>query len=323
VTPRTAGILLVGAVAGACLLSVLIGSGGGDRAAVFDVDHPFHAVYRARAERTLLAIAVGAALALAGVCLQGITRNPLADPGILGLNAGASLAMVIAVSAGTTRLRDQVWAAFVGAAVAAVAVWAIGSRGRAGASPLTLAVAGAAVTAAVTSWTYGLLLVDRPTIQAFRLWQVGTVGGRTVDVLQVGLPFLLVGAGSAIAGARTLDALALGDDLARGLGRRLTRDRAVIGVAAVLLAGTATALAGPIGFVGLIVPHAVRSLVGPGHRRLLPLSALGGALLLLLADTAGRVVLPPQELQVGIMTAVVGAPVLAALVRRSPGRVVR
>ena len=177
---------------------------------------------------------------------------------------------------------------------------------------MKLAITGAALSAGLASWTTGLLLADRRTMESFRFWQVGTIGGRGFDVLVVGLPFLVVGALLALAGARLLNTLALGDDLARGLGRRTTRDRLVIALAIVLLAGTATALAGPIAFVGLVVPHVVRALVGPDHARVLPFSMLAGAALVVVADTVGRVVLPPSEVQVGIMAAAVGVPVFLA-----------
>ena len=184
---------------------------------------------------------------------------------------------------------------------------------------MKLAITGAAITAALGSWTSGVLLTDRQTMEVFRFWQVGTVGGRGFDVLMTGLPFLVVGAVLALGGARLLNALALGDDLARGLGRHLVRDRLALGIAIVLLAGGATALAGPIAFVGLIVPHGVRAVVGPDHVRVLPFSIGCGAVLVALADTVGRVVLPPTEVQVGIMTAVVGVPAFLWLLRR--GRV--
>lgn len=311
----TLGVLTVACVAVAA--SVLVGSRWVELAALSDRDHPLHGIYAARIERTVLALCVGAALGLAGALMQGLTRNPLADPGILGVNAGACLAMVLAISVlGVSDLRHYLWFAFAGAAAAAVLVHAIASLGRDGATPVKLAIAGAALTAAVQSWTNGLLLIDRSTLESFRLWQVGTVGGRGFDVLVVGLPFLAVGLVLALTGARLLNALALGEDLARGLGRRTTLDRLVIGVAIVLLAGTATALAGPIAFAGLIVPHAVRALVGPDHVRLLPLSAAVGAVLIVGADTVGRVVLPPTEVQVGIMSALVGVPFFLWLVRR-------
>jgi len=315
-TPYAAAAL-VAVVVVAAAASVTIGSRVVPLDAVLDPGHPLRAVVDARVERTLLALAVGAALGLAGACMQGLTRNPLADPGILGINAGACLAMVLALSVlGVSELSSYVWFAFLGAAVAAVVVHLVASLGREGATPVKLAIAGAAVTAAVTSWTSGVLLIDRNTMETFRFWQVGTVGGRGLDVLQLGLPFLLVGVVMALSGARVLDALALGEDLARALGRRTVVDRIVIGGAIVLLAGTATALAGPIAFVGLMAPHAVRAVVGNSHVVLLPLSALAGAALVVVPDTVGRVVLPPAEVQVGIMTAVVGVPVFLALVRR-------
>ena len=266
----------------------------------------------------VLSIAVGAALGLAGALMQGLTRNPLADPGILGVNAGATFAMVIGMTAlGLTSMGQFLPMAFLGAAAAAVLVHAIASLGRDGATPMKLAITGAALTAGLASWTTGLLLADRKTMESFRFWQVGTIGGRGLEVLLTGLPFLVIGALLALTGARLLNTLALGDDLARGLGRRTTRDRLVIALAIVLLAGTATALAGPIAFVGLVVPHVVRSLVGPDYARVLPFSMLAGAALVVVADTVGRVVLPPSEVQVGIMAAVVGVPVFLALIRRT------
>jgi iron complex transport system permease protein len=310
-------VILVGAAVAVLTASVFVGARSTPWSALFDATHPLHGVLQARLDRTVLAVVVGAALGLAGACLQGLTRNPLADPGILGLNAGASFAMVVGISyLGISALHSYVWLAFLGAAAAAVLVHGIASMGRDGASPAKLTIAGAALTAALTSWTSGVLLIDRKTMETFRLWQVGTVGGRALDVLMVGLPFVVVGAALVLLGARRLNTLALGDDLARGLGRRTGVDRLVLGVAVVLLAGTATALAGPIAFVGLIVPHGVRLLVGPNYGRVLPFSAGFGALLTVLADTVGRVVLPPAEVQVGIMTAVVGVPVFLVLVRR-------
>ncbi len=318
---RTGTPIATAALVAAALLvvsaSVLVGARTVSWAALLDTGHPLHVIYQARVERTALALAVGAALGLAGACMQGLTRNPLADPGILGVNAGASFAMVLGISyLGVSDLHGHLWLAFGGAAVAAVLVHAIASMGRDGASPMKLAIAGAALTAAVSSWTSGVLLIDRKTMETFRMWQVGTVGGRGFDVLLTGLPFLVVGAALALAGARLLNTLALGDDLARGMGRRTATDRLMMGGAIVLLSGGATALAGPIAFVGLIVPHGVRALVGSDYARVLPLSAGFGALLTVLADTVGRVVLPPAEVQVGIMTAVVGVPVFLYLIRR-------
>ena len=315
-TPATTAIL-VAAVVGVSVASVLLGARWMDPSAVFDTSHPMHGVAGARVDRTLLGLAVGAALGLVGALMQGLTRNPLADPSILGINAGASFAMVLAISAfGISELQSYVWFAFAGAAAAMVLVHAVAAVGRDGATPVKVAIAGAALTAAATSWTSGVLLTDRKTIESFRLWQVGTIAGRGTDVLVSVLPFLVVGVVLGLACTRSLNALALGDDLARGLGRKVGVDRLLVGLAIVLLAGGATALAGPIAFIGLIVPHAVRAVVGPDYRRVLPLSLGYGAVLLLAADVVGRVVLPPSEIQVGIMTAIVGVPFFLGLVRR-------
>jgi iron complex transport system permease protein len=305
-------------LAGAGLLSLLVGANAVPFDALRVTGHPARAIVEARLERTLLGFAVGAALGLAGALMQGLTRNPLADPGILGVNAGATFAMVVGMTMfGLDALGQFLPLAFVGAAVAAVLVHAVASVGREGATPMKLAITGAALSAGLASWTTGLLLADRKTMESFRFWQVGTIGGRGLDVLVVGLPFLVAGAVLALAGARLLNTLALGEDLARGLGRRTTRDRLVIALAIVLLAGTATALAGPIAFVGLVVPHVVRALVGPDHAHVLPFSMLAGAALVVVADTLGRIVLPPSEVQVGVMAAAVGVPVFIGLVRRT------
>jgi iron complex transport system permease protein len=310
-------VVLLGALVVVSVASVLIGSRWIPVTTIFDPSDPLHAIVTTRIDRTLLGLVIGGALGMVGALMQGLTRNPLADSGILGINAGAAFAMVLAISAfGVSDLGTYVWFAFAGAAAAMVLVHAVASLGRDGATPMKIAIAGAALTAALGSWTQGILLTDRKTIESFRMWQVGTVGGRDSEVLLLGLPFLVVGALLGFASIRSLNALALGDDLARGLGRRVAVDRAVIGLAVVLLAGAATALAGPIAFVGLIVPHAVRAVVGPDYRQVLPLSLGYGAVLTVAADVVGRVVLPPSEVQVGIMTAVIGVPVFLGLVRR-------
>ena len=321
-TSRGATAALVAAVALGCALSMLVGaqlvplsevwaaittSGGG----------PLQAIAEARIPRTVVAVIAGSALGLAGALMQGLTRNPLADPGILGINAGSALAMVLAISVfGVRSLSGYIWFALAGAAIAAVLVHAIAGMGRDGATPVKLAVAGAAMTAGLTSWMTALLLINRNTMDIFRFWQVGTVAGRDFDVVWPVLPFALVGASLALTGGRLLNLLALGDDLARGLGRRTTIDRVVVGLAIVLLCGASTALAGPIAFVGLTVPHIARAFVGGDYARVLPWSMGLGALLVVVADTLGRVVLPPTEVQVGIMTAALGAPFFLVLIRR-------
>lgn len=306
-------VLLLAAAAA----SVLVGSLPVPPAAVLDPSHPLHPVTEARIDRTVLGVVVGVALGVAGACLQGLTRNPLADPGILGINAGASMAMVVAMAwFGIASVPGFVLVAFLGAAAAMVLVHGVAALGRDGATPGRVTIAGAAVTAALTSLVSAVLLLDQQTMESFRYWQVGTLGGRSLAVVLDALPVLGCGLLLALASVRRLDALALGDDLAAGLGTSVVRSRLLVGLAATLLAGGATALAGPIGFVGLLVPHAGRLLAGPAHSRVLPLSAVLGAVLVLLADTAGRVVLPPSEVQVGIMTAIVGLPAFVWLLRR-------
>lgn len=312
-----AAVLVLGL---AVVASATIGATSVDPVALWTPEHPDHGIAAARIDRTALGAVVGAALALSGALLQGLTRNPVADPGILGINAGASMAVVLSISVlGVGTTVGYVWAALLGAAVAGVLVHTVAAVGPGGATPVKIAVSGAAVTAAVTSLTSAFLLTDRAAMTSFRFWSVGTLGGRDWSVLSAGLPFLVVGLVLALAGARLLDALALGDDVARGLGGRMHRDRVVVGLAAVLLAGTATALAGPIAFVGLVVPHVIRAVTGPRHAALLLWSAVVGAALVLLADTAGRVLAPPSEVQVGVMAALVGLPFFLVLVRRIRG----
>lgn len=270
-----------------------------------------------RVPRTLAGLVVGAALGVSGVLVQGVTRNPLGDPGILGVNAGASLAAVVAIGVlGVTALLGYVAFAFVGAAVAACVVYAVGSMGPGGADPIKLTLAGAAVSALLGSLTSAMVLLDRTSLEEYRFWVVGSLAGVDGAALLQALPFLVLGLILAVAMARPLNSVALGDDLARSLGTRLWLVRAVSALAVVLLAGAATAVAGPIGFVGVAVPHIARVLVGPDHRWVVPWSAVLAPILLLVADIVGRVVARPEELQVGVVTALVGAPFFIFLVRR-------
>ena len=270
-----------------------------------------------RLPRTLVGLLVGAALGLSGAILQGATRNPLADPGILGINAGATLCVVLGISVfGITQLSGYVWLAFLGAGAAMLVVYLVASLGREGATPVKLALAGAAVTAALTSVTSAILITNVETLDQIRFWQVGALTGRTTDILLQVTPFILAGIVLALCTSRILDGLALGDDVARGLGLKVQRSRALVGLAAVILAGAATAAAGPIAFVGLTVPHLARAFTGPNYRWILPYSMLLAPILLLGADIIGRIIVPPGELQVGIVTAALGAPFFIALVRR-------
>ncbi|WP_435863100.1 FecCD family ABC transporter permease [Streptomyces tendae] len=274
-----------------------------------------------RFPRTLLAVVVGAALGLSGTVMQGVTRNPLADPGILGVNMGASLAVVTAIAHfQLASASGYIWVAMGGAALTAGFVYAVGSLGRGGATPLKLALAGAAISAALASLVSAVVLPRSDISDTFRLWQIGGVGGASYGQLGSVAPFLAVGFVLCLASARALNSLALGDDLAAGLGERVALVRAVAALGAVVLCGASTAVAGPIAFVGLLVPHTCRLLAGVDHRWLLPLSALGGAVLLTAADVVGRVVARPAEIDVGILTAILGAPFFIHIVRRQKVR---
>ena len=270
-----------------------------------------------RIPRTVLGVLVGIALGLAGALVQGFTRNPLGDPGLLGVNAGAALFVVVGIYLfGVGSLFGYVWFAFAGALVASVAVFLIGTRAPGGATPVSLALAGAAMSFLMQALTSAIVLLDEPSLDAYRFWVVGSLAGRDADVAGQVVWFIVAGIVLALASAPALNALSLGDDVAASLGHSVRRTRLVGVVAITLLAGAATAACGPIVFLGLIVPHVVRAFTGPDHRWLLPASGLAGAVLLLLADVVGRVVARPGELQVGIVVAVLGGPFFIALVRR-------
>ncbi|WP_420096506.1 FecCD family ABC transporter permease [Brevibacterium sediminis] len=274
-----------------------------------------------RIPRTLLAVCVGAALGVSGAVMQGVTRNPLADPGILGVNTGASLAVVIGIAFfGLSTAEDYIWFAIAGAAVTAVFVYAIGSLGRQGATPLKLALAGAATAAALSSFISAVVLPRGDIADLARDWQIGGVGGVTMDSVLLIVPFLIGGFLVSVWCGPGLNALALGDELAAGLGQHVGLTRALSAAGAVVLCGAATAVAGPIGFLGLVIPHACRLLIGVDHRWLLPFSAVTGAGLLTASDILGRIVARPAELDVGILTALIGAPFFIAIVRRQKVR---
>lgn len=282
-----------------------------------------------RLPRTVVAVAVGAALALAGALMQALTRNPLADPGILGVNAGASLAVVLGVVLGVgTGLSSYVWCAFAGAAVAGAGVYLLAGTGAGGggagggagsASPARLALAGVTVSAALAAVTEAVILSDQRAFNEFRFWVAGSFEGRGWDVLVSVGPFLLVGAVLALALGPALNALSMGEETGKALGVRPGRVRFAALVAVTLLAGGATAAAGPIGFVGLAAPMLARAWVGHDHRWVAGLSLLLGPVWVLSADMLARVVIAPEETQVGVVAALVGAPLFVAVVRR--GRV--
>ena len=274
-------------------------------------------VWDLRVPRTLLGLMVGAALGVSGALIQGHTRNPLGDPGLLGVTAGASFAVVLAITLlGVGTPSGYVWFAFAGALAGTVAVFVLGSVGRGGATPVTLALAGSALSALLFALVRAMLVTDSDSLDSFRFWVVGALAGRGADVAWQVAPFIAAGLVLALLNAPALDLLGMGEDVARGLGQQVWLAR-VLGLAAVtLLAGAATAACGPIAFVGLVVPHVVRAVTGPAHRWLVPCSGLLGAALLLSADVLGRVVARPGELQVGIVLALVGSPFFVALVRR-------
>jgi iron complex transport system permease protein len=285
----------------------------------FDAASTEHLIIRTlRVPRAAVAALVGAALAVAGALMQGLTRNPLADPGILGIETGAALGVVAAVFfLGIGSLAVYALFAFAGAALTAIAVYTLGSLGRGGPTPLKITLAGAALTALLSSLTTGILIFNQRTLEEVRFWLAGSVAGRDLSLLLQAAPYLLVGLVLALALGRQITTISLGDDIARGLGQRTGWVKGLSAIATVLLAGGAVAVAGPIGFVGLVIPHVVRFLVGVDYRWILPYAALVGATFLLLADVAARLVLRPTELPLGVMTALIGGPWANTPCRRS------
>ena len=268
-----------------------------------------------RVSRTVLGLLVGAALGLAGAVLQALTRNPLADPGLLGINAGASAAVVTAISfLGVTSLSGYVWFAFLGAAAVGAMVWFLG--GSRGATPVRLALAGTAISAALYGYLQAVMILDDAALNRMRFWTVGSLSSATDSTIAQVLPFLLAGSVLALALARPLNAVAMGDDTAKALGANLNRTRALSMLAATVLSGAATAACGPIVFVGLMIPHVVRSFTGPDLRWILPYATILSPVLLLGSDILGRIIARPAEVQVGIVTALIGGPVFIFLVRR-------
>lgn len=274
-------------------------------------------IHAYRIPRTLLGIVVGGALGLAGALMQALTRNPLADPGILGVTMGASSGVVVGlVFFGVGSVLGQIWFALAGAAIIAAVVYTLGSSGKRNATPERLVLAGAAVTAVLFASCQALLLTHPDAYNSYRYWNVGSLTGRGYDVLWPVLPFVVAGIVLTFLLVRPLNALAMGDELAGALGAHPGRVRVVGALAATLLCGAATAAAGPIAFVGLAIPHVARLLVGPDQRWVLPYSLVFAPILLVGADVVGRVVAPPSEIQVAIVTAVIGVPVFIALCRK-------
>ncbi|MEM8707235.1 MAG: iron ABC transporter permease [Actinomycetota bacterium] len=305
------------------LLSLRCGSLEIDNAtawnALFDYDDTVQGqivVRELRVPRTMLGAVAGACLAVAGAITQGVTRNPLGAPSILGVNTGASFAIVTAIFlGGVVSPEGYVWFAFLGAAGAAVLVYAVASVGPGGATPVKLALAGVVITALLGAWTTSLLLLDQETLDQARFWLAGSIAGRGTEELELLWPIIIVALVGGMSLGRQVNLLSMGEDVAAGLGQRVNLVRGSSAVVVVALAGGAVAIAGPVGFIGLAIPHMVRSLVGPDYRWILLYSLLLGPCLLLGADVVGRVIVRPSELQVGIVTAAIGAPFLIYLVR--------
>lgn len=322
VRPVPLGIA-VAALAVLCVLSISLGGRPVPLDQVFraltdrsdtDVDA---IVWGLRVPRTLLGLLVGAALGLAGTVMQSLTRNPLADPGLLGVSAGSTLAVVLAVSAlDLTSLYGYIWFAFAGALAASVLVYLLGSTGRSGANPIRLALAGVGVTFFLGSVTSAIVLASPAALDRYRYWSAGSIAGRGSSLVAQVAPFVLAGTVLALALAPALNSLVLGDDVAASLGRRVGLIRLQGAVAVTVLTGSTVAVAGPLVFVGLVVPHAARMISGGDHRLLLPTAMVLAAGLVLAADVIGRVVARPQEINVGIIIALLGAPFFVALVRR-------
>lgn len=322
---KGAVLLLLGAgLVVTVVLSLRIGSLGLSTAdaldALFDYDPDSYeqtVVRSLRLPRTVIGLGVGAALAASGAVMQAATRNPLAGPSILGVSSGAAFAVVTAIYfVGVSSAEGYVWFAFAGAAGASLLVYGVAAAGRGGATPVKLALAGVIVSALLTSWSTALVLMDQQTLDQVRFWNAGSLAGRPIGIFWTVLPFMLVGLVGSVLLSHQLNVMSLGEDTARALGLHTGRLRLIAGVLVVLMTGAAVATAGPIGFVGLAVPHIVRIFTGPDYRWVIAYCLVVGPMLLLGADIVGRVVVRPGELQVGIITALCGAPVLIAIARR-------
>jgi iron complex transport system permease protein len=317
-------VILTGVLLAVAMLSLRVGSLGITTSDAwsalfhYNADNYAELVVRTlRLPRTLYAVVLGIGLGLSGTVAQAITRNPLADPSILGVSSGATLAVVIAVFFfGFTAPYQYVWFAFVGALLASLLVFVLSAAGRGGPTPTKVALAGIVISAMLFAWTSALLLLDRETMDVVRFWMAGSVAGRDLTTLYWLAPFILGGSVASLLLGHQLNVLALGDETARALGMRTGTVRLIGLLLVVVITGACVAAAGPIAFIGLATPHLVRSVIGPDYRWVLPYSMVVGAILLTSSDIIGRVIARPSEVQVGIVTAIIGAPVLIALARR-------
>ena len=285
-----------------------------------DPDSLEQAIILQRIPRTIFGILAGGALGISGALMQSITRNPIADPSILGVNTGASLFVVAGIAFFNITVAYQyIWLAIIGAGVTAVFVYSVASMGKDGATPLKLALSGSAVSIVLGSLVSTIMLPNNRVMEAFRFWQVGSIGSATWENIMLISPFLVVGFIISMFISGYLNNLALGDEAATALGTNVVMTRTIGALSSVLLCGATTALAGPIGFVGLIIPHVIRLIFGSEMSKMLPLSFLGSAILMLVSDIIGRIISLPGETEVGIVTAVLGAPVFILAIRK--GRV--
>ena len=285
-----------------------------------DLDSIEATIILQRIPRTVFGILAGGALGISGALMQSITRNPIADPSILGVNTGASLFVVAGIAFfNITAAYQYIWLAIIGAGLTAVFVYSVASMGKDGATPLKLALSGSAVSIVLGSLVSTIMLPNNRVMEAFRFWQVGSIGSATWENIALISPFLILGFVISMLISGYLNNLALGDEAATALGTNVVLTRSVGALASVLLCGAATALAGPIGFIGLIIPHIVRLVFGSEMSKMLPLSFLGSGILLLLSDILGRIIGSPGETEVGIVTAVLGAPIFIFAIRK--GRV--
>lgn len=324
-TVRAVGVFVAGIVllAVLCVASLVVGSASIPLSELWQaVTDPTDPIAEAtllglRVPRTILGVVVGAALGVSGALMQALTRNPLADPGILGVNAGAGFAVTLGVAfLGITRIHEYLPFAFIGAFLAAALVYALAALGERPPSPLRMTLVGVATSAVLIGFSQTLALIDPETFDRMRFWGAGTLADRPAGTIETVLPWIAIGLLLAFVSGRALNAIALGDDVARSFGARIGLTRVLVALAITLLCGAATAAVGPIGFVGLMVPHLVRPFTGPDQRRILLFSAVLAPVLLLGSDILGRVMVD-SELQVGIVTALVGAPVLALLARNA------
>ncbi|HAQ07702.1 MAG TPA: iron ABC transporter [Bacillus bacterium] len=283
----------------------------------FDGSNEHIIIQSVRLPRALIAASVGASLAIAGTLMQTLTKNPLASPGIFGVNAGAGFAVVVAVTIfSISNLQAFTWISFLGAAVAAVSVYVIGSAGREGLTPMKLTLAGAAMTAMFASFTQGLLVLNEAALEQVLFWLAGSVQGRKLETLIGVLPYLGAAWTAAILISPKMNVLSMGEDVAKGLGLNTGLVKLGAGAIIILLSGGSVAVAGPIGFIGIVIPHLTRAVVGIDHRWVIPFSGIFGGMLLLAADIAARYILMPQEIPVGVMTAMIGTPFFIYIARK-------